>query len=107
MTPRRASRLPPQPRCPSDPVPYRFCHGIATAFRTDGNQIGTAPCEGGGSTRAEHSTTRWGFKSGKVIDDREYPQVKHSNKCPDGDLPTWDTHLRHLAPGLVGLSPGL
>ena len=32
------------------------------------------------------STTVWGFKSGKDIDDGEYPQVKDSNKCPEGDL---------------------
>jgi hypothetical protein len=51
------------------------------------------------------STTVWGFKSGKVIDKREYPQVKDSNKCPEGDLPTWDTHLRHLASGLAAVSP--
>ena len=47
------------------------------------------------------STAVWGFKSGKVIDDCEYLQVTDSNKCPDGDLPTWDTHLRHLAPCLA------
>lgn len=47
------------------------------------------------------STTVWGFKSGKDIDDCEYPQVKGSNECPEGDLPPWDTHLRHLAPGLA------
>ena len=28
----------------------------------------------------------WGFKSGKVIDDCEYLQVRDSNKCPEGDL---------------------
>ena len=43
------------------------------------------------------STAVWGFKSGKVIDDCEYLQVRDSNKCPEGDLPTWDTHLRPLA----------
>jgi hypothetical protein len=32
------------------------------------------------------STTVWGFQSGKVIDDCGYPQVKGSNKCPEGDL---------------------
>ena len=32
------------------------------------------------------STTVWGFKSGKDIDHCEYPQVKGSNKCPEGDL---------------------
>ena len=32
------------------------------------------------------STTVWGFKSGKDIDDCEYPQVNDSNKCPEGDL---------------------
>jgi hypothetical protein len=47
------------------------------------------------------STTVWGFKSGKVIDDCEYPQVKGSKQCPEGDLPTRDTHLRHLAPGIT------
>jgi len=47
------------------------------------------------------STAVWGFKSGKVIDDCEYPQVRDSNKCPEGDLPTRDTHLRHLAPGIT------
>jgi hypothetical protein len=47
------------------------------------------------------STAVRGFKSGKVIDDCEYLQVKGSNKCPEGDLPTRDTHLRHLAPGLA------
>ena len=52
------------------------------------------------------STTVWGFKSGKDIDDCEYPQVKGSNKCPEGDLPTRDTHLRHLAPGIVAASSG-
>ena len=31
------------------------------------------------------------------IDKRQYSQVKDSNKCPEGDLPTCDTHLRHLA----------
>jgi len=39
------------------------------------------------------STTVWGFKSDKDIDDCEYPLVKDSNKCPEGDLPTRDTHL--------------
>jgi hypothetical protein len=34
------------------------------------------------------STTVWGFKWGKVIDDCEYPQVRDSNKCPEGDLNT-------------------
>jgi hypothetical protein len=53
------------------------------------------------------STTVWGFQSGKDIDDCEYLQVRDSNKCPEGDLPTWDTHLRHLASGLAGVSPGL
>jgi hypothetical protein len=53
------------------------------------------------------STTVWGFKSGKVIDDCEYLQVRNSNQCPEGDLPTRDTHLRHLAPGLAGVSLGL
>ena len=53
------------------------------------------------------STTVWGFNSGKVIDDCEYPQVKDSNRCPEGDLPTRDTHLRHLAPGLAGVTPEL
>jgi hypothetical protein len=43
------------------------------------------------------STVVWGFTSGKLIDDCEYLQVRDSNKCPEGDLPTWDTHLRHLA----------
>jgi hypothetical protein len=43
------------------------------------------------------STTVWGFNSGESIDDCEYPQVKGSNKCPEGDLPTRDTHLRPLA----------
>jgi hypothetical protein len=28
----------------------------------------------------------WGFKSSKAIADGEYPQVKDSNKCPEGDL---------------------
>ena len=51
------------------------------------------------------STAVWGFKSGKVIDDCEYPQVKDSNRCPEGDLPTRDTHLRHLAAGLAGVTP--
>ena len=32
------------------------------------------------------STTVWGFKSGKAIDDCEYLQVRDSNKCPEGDL---------------------
>ena len=32
------------------------------------------------------STTVWGFKSGKVIDDCEYLQARDSNKCPEGDL---------------------
>ena len=32
------------------------------------------------------STAVWGFKSGKVIDDCEYLQVRDSNKCPEGDL---------------------
>ena len=33
------------------------------------------------------STTVWGFKSGKVIDDCEYLQVRgHLLKCPEGDL---------------------
>ena len=53
------------------------------------------------------STTVWGFQSVKVIDDCEYLQVRDSNKCPEGDLPTRDTHLRYLAPGLAGVSPGL
>ena len=52
------------------------------------------------------STTVWGFKSGKDIDDCEYLKVRDSNKCPEGDLPTRDTHLRHLAPGLVTVSSG-
>ena len=47
------------------------------------------------------STTVWGFKSGEDIDHCEYLQVRDSNKCPEGDLPTRDTHLRHLAPGLA------
>ena len=50
------------------------------------------------------STNVWGFNSGESIDDCEYPQVKDSNKCPEGDLPTWDTHLRLLAPDLAGPS---
>ena len=53
------------------------------------------------------STTVWGFNSGDSIDDCEYPQVKESNKCPEGDLPTRDTHLRPLAPGLTGVFAGL
>ena len=53
------------------------------------------------------STAVWGFKSGKVIDDSEYLQATDSNKCPEGDLPTRDTHLRHLAPGLGEVCPGL
>ena len=32
------------------------------------------------------STAVWGFNSGESIDDCEYPQVKGSNKCPEGDL---------------------
>jgi hypothetical protein len=32
------------------------------------------------------STAMWGFNSGEYIDDREYPQVKDSNRCPEGDL---------------------
>jgi len=32
------------------------------------------------------STAAWGFKSGKVIDDCVYLQVRDSNKCPEGDL---------------------
>ena len=32
------------------------------------------------------STTVWGFNSGESIDDCEYPQVKDSNQCPEGDL---------------------
>ena len=32
------------------------------------------------------STAVWGFNSGESIDDCEYPQVKDSNKCPEGDL---------------------
>jgi hypothetical protein len=28
-------------------------------------------------------------------------------KCPEGDLPTWDTHLRHLASALAAVTPGL
>ena len=32
------------------------------------------------------STTVLGFNSGEAIDDREYPQVKDSNRCPEGDL---------------------
>ena len=52
------------------------------------------------------STTVWGFNSGESIDDCEYPQVKGSNQCPEGDLPTRDTHLRHLAPGLTARSQG-
>ena len=32
------------------------------------------------------STAMWGFKSGKAIDECEYPQVRDSNKCPEGDL---------------------
>ena len=35
--------------------------------------------ERGGSTRVEHDVL--GFKSGKAIDDCEYPQFKDSNKC--------------------------
>jgi hypothetical protein len=27
--------------------------------------------------------------------------------CPEGDLSTWDTHLRHLAPDLARVSVGL
>ena len=50
------------------------------------------------------STTVWGFQSGKVIDDCEYLQVRDSNKCPEGDLPTWDTHLRPLALALAVVS---
>jgi hypothetical protein len=58
----------------------------------------------GGSARVEHD--RVGFQSGKVIDDCEYLQVRDSNKCPEGDLPTRDTHLRYLAPGLTVRSQG-
>jgi hypothetical protein len=47
------------------------------------------------------STAVWGFNSGESIDDRESLQVRDSSKCPEGDLPTGDTHLRHLAPGLA------
>jgi hypothetical protein len=32
------------------------------------------------------STSVWGFNSGESLDDCEYPQVKGSNKCPEGDL---------------------
>jgi|GEM_PF-4769665 hypothetical protein len=53
------------------------------------------------------STTVWGFKSGKAIDDCEYLQVRDSNKCPEGDLSTWDTHLRRLASVLAAVSSGL
>ena len=52
------------------------------------------------------STTVWGFQSVKVIDDCEYLQVRDSNKCPEGHLPTRDTHLRYLAPGLTVRSQG-
>jgi hypothetical protein len=52
------------------------------------------------------NTTVRGFKSGNAIDDCEYLQVRDSNKCPEGDLPTWDTPLRHLANGLVAVSSG-
>jgi hypothetical protein len=53
--------------------------------------------ERGGSTRVEHD--RVGVQLGEAIDDCEYPQFRDSNRCPEGDLPTRDTHLRHLAPG--------
>ena len=43
------------------------------------------------------STAVWGFNSGESIDDCQYLQARDSNKCPEGDLPTRDTHLRLLA----------
>src|ERR1035437_9659843 len=61
--------------------------------------------ERGGSTRVEHAV--WGFKSGRSISRTIQPLVKDSSRCPEGDLPTWDTHLRHVASALACVPPGL
>jgi hypothetical protein len=53
------------------------------------------------------STAAWGSNSDEFIDDCEFLQVRDSTECPEGDLPTRDTHLRHLAASLAGVSPGL